>query len=224
MPPASYAVRIFTGTIRPLPGTGRSTGMFKLPLAAPIDLGPTGFAGDEQADRQVHGGPDKAVHLYPSEHFAALARRFPGAAPLLLPGSIGENLSATGLGESEACLGDVFALGGARLQICQPRSPCWKIDSRYGTEGMAAYIAETGLSGWYWRVLEGGRVAPGDTLDLLAREPGSPTLAAAAKLWRAHRPPIDELGRLAAIPGIAAAWRDKIVARQDWLRQQAGRP
>ena len=114
--------------------------MFKLPLAAPIDLGPTGFAGDEQADRQVHGGPDKAVHLYPSEHFAALARRFP-ARRLLLPGSIGETFPPPALANRRPASATFSPWAGPPPDLPAPQ-PCWKIDSRYGTEGMAAYIAE----------------------------------------------------------------------------------
>ena len=85
-------ISLFIGGIRPLPESGRPTGMYKQPANGPLELGPEGFVGDQQADRRVHGGPDKAVHLYPAAHYARLAGRFPAAASQLVIGSMGENL------------------------------------------------------------------------------------------------------------------------------------
>lgn len=220
-PPAlSFPVKIFVGTLRPLPDNARLTGMFKLPVTAPIDIGPAGFAGDQQADRRVHGGPEKAVHLYPAAHYAQLAARFPEAADQLVAGSLGENLSAE-VTEADVCIGDVFALGSARLQVCQPRNPCWKIDQRFGVDGMAAYIAETGLTGWYWRVLQTGRAAPDDLLTLAERPDDAITLGEAMALWQTQRPGPEALERIARAPGIAAGWQRKILDRAAWLRKEA---
>lgn len=217
-------VSLFIGTIAPLPESGRPTGMFKYPVGGPLHLGSEGFAGDEQADRRVHGGPDKAVHLYPAVHYGRLAQAFPEAASRLKAGSLGENISSPTLDESRVRIGDVFGLGEARLQLCQPRSPCWKIDARFGVDGMAAYIAEHHLTGWYFRVLLPGIVAPGDTLDLV--EPGDDrlSLAQAQQLWHSHRPAPLALHQLAAAPGIAAGWQRKIAERSDWLERHAGQP
>ena len=77
-------ISLFIGGIRPLPESGRHTGMYKQPVNGPLELGPEGFVGDQQADRRVHGGPDKAVHLYPAAHYARLAGRFPAAASQLV--------------------------------------------------------------------------------------------------------------------------------------------
>src|SRR5574343_1304600 len=86
--PGSMAnISLFIGGIRPLPESGRPTGMYKQPANCPLELGPEGFVGDQQADRRVHGGPDKAVHLYPARHYARLAARFPEAGALLVAGS-----------------------------------------------------------------------------------------------------------------------------------------
>lgn len=217
-----HRVTLFAGTIAPLPGSGRPTGMYKQPLAAPVALGREGFAGDEQADRRVHGGPDKALHLYPAGHYGRLAAAFPEAAASLVPGSLGENLSCATLDESSVRVGATFALGDARVQVCQPRSPCWKIDDRFACEGIAAYIAEHNLTGWYFRVLQPGTVVPGSGLKPLDPAADSPTLAEAAALWREHRPEVGSLERLAATPGIAAGWRDKIAARAVWLANNGG--
>jgi MOSC domain-containing protein YiiM len=192
--------------------------MYKTLVRDAIELGHEGFAGDHQADRRVHGGPDKAVHLYPARHYEKLAARFPEAAPSLVAGSLGENLSTEDLDERDIRIGDIWQLGAAQLQVCQPRSPCWKIDERFSSDGMAAYIDEALLTGWYWRVVRPGQIAPGDTLDVRVPASGAPTLREAMQLWRQHRPSLTELERLAQTPGIARGWQDKISKRLSYLR------
>jgi len=212
-------ISLFIGGIRPLPESGRPTGMYKQPANCPLELGPEGFVGDQQADRRVHGGPNKAVHLYPAAHYARLAERFPAAAGHLRIGSMGENMSTADLIEGDVRIGDIWRVGTARLQLCQPRNPCWKIDERFGCEGMAQFIAEQRITGWYWRVVTPGTVCPGDTLALEESPPQAYTLAEAMLLWQAHRPPLADLEKLAASPGIADNWRQKIANRIDWLRK-----
>ena len=215
---------LFIGGIAPLPQSGRPTGMFKQPVGAPLFLGPEGFAGDQQADRRVHGGPEKAVHLYPAAHYARLAEKFPEAAGKLRPGSLGENISSTTLDETRVRVGDVFQLGAAQLQLCQPRSPCWKIDDRFGVDGMAAFIAEQRLTGWYFRVVQPGEVAPDARLELVEPAPDTFNLATAMALWQEHRPALETLRQLAAAPGIANGWQRKILDRISWLEKQLGQP
>ncbi|CAI07863.1 conserved hypothetical protein [Aromatoleum aromaticum EbN1] len=211
-------VSIFIGGIRPLPESGRPTGMYKSQVSS-AEVAREGFIGDQQADRRVHGGPDKAVHFYPARHYEQLAARFPEARESLRPGGLGENLSSLELDERDIRIGDIWSLGTARLQVSQPRTPCWKIDERFSCEGMAAFIAERLLTGWYWRVLEPGRVSPGDTLDLSTPALDAPTLSEAMLLWQEHRPFLPDLERLAQTPGLAVGWRDKINQRLAWLRR-----
>lgn len=137
---------------------------------------------------------------------------------MLEVGSLGENLSTEDLDERAVRIGDIWQLGKAQLQVCQPRNPCWKIDERFSTEGMAAYIDEALLTGWYWRVLRSGYVSPGDTLDLLHPACDALTLYEAMVLWRQHRPSLAELDRLAKTPGIASGWSDKIRKRLCYLK------
>jgi MOSC domain-containing protein YiiM len=213
-------ISLFIGDIAPLPESGRLTGIYKKPVAAPLLLGREGFAGDHQVDRRVHGGPEKAVHLYPTAHYAKLAARFPDAAGQLAAGSIGENLATDELDESSVRIGDIWRLGAARLQVAQPRTPCWKIDARFGCEGMAEFIAEQRLNGWYWRVLTPGLVTPGDQLLLEKSAADNPTMAEALALLAQHRPDLTELKRLADSEGIAMHWLNKIEQRLAWLRRQ----
>ena len=212
-------IKLFIGSIRSLPESGRPTGIYKQPVSTAIAIDENGFVGDAQADRRVHGGPDKAIHLYPACHYRRLATQFPDAASQLIPGSLGENISCDDLDESSIRIGDIYHLGSARLQLCQPRNPCWKIDERFATEGMAAFIAEQRLTGWYWRVLTPGEVRPGDPLLLEEAAVGASTLADAMVLCQTHRPALAALAQLAATPGIARDWQRKLDNRLAWLRQ-----
>ncbi len=216
----TVAVRIFVGGVRPLPASGKLSGIYKLPLTGPVHLGPEGFAGDVQADRRVHGGPDKAVQVYPLKHHAALEALFPQLAGSVGPGAIGENLSCEGLDESGVRVGDVWRLGEALLQVCQPRNPCWKIDEKLDCPGVAAAIAQSRRNGWYCRVLRTGRVAPGDALQLV--EPGQAAfgLDAMLELVQRETAPLEDLHSLALAPGIALNWKRKIEQRIAWLREQ----
>lgn len=213
-------VSLFSGQVRPLPESGRPSGIYKQALTSPVFIDTNGFQDDEQADLRVHGGPEKAVHLYPTIHYTRLAAAFPEIAQTLLPGSMGENLSTPDLDESSLRIGDIWRLGTARLQLCQPRNPCWKIDEKFATEGLAAFIAKHRLTGWYWRVISPGVATPDDPL-LLEQAATAPTLAAAMALWESHRPQANELQALADLPGLAAQWRAKIITRLDWLSRNA---
>ncbi len=211
-------VKLYLGGIRPLPPENQPTGMFKREQLGPVWLGREGLAGDAQADRRVHGGPGKALHQYPVAHYAQLAAAFPAAAALLVRGSIGENLSADGWDETAVCIGDVFRLGEARIQVSQPRSPCWKIDRRYGQEGMAKFIDAAGLTGWYFRVLEEGEVEPGCAFERVDSPAPAATLLRLWTLWKAQRPDPGELEALAATPGLSPNWTAKFIERARWLR------
>ena len=145
-----------------------------------------------------------------------LAAAFPGARHLV-PGGLGENLSTRGITEGQACIGDIFALGAARLQIAQPRTPCWKIDARCGVEGVAAFVAEHGVAGWYFRVLTPGECVAGDALTHIERPAGAVSLARFNRSVAAKRPALAVLDELANAPGLAQYWVRKIRDRMDWL-------
>lgn len=214
-------VALFLGGIRPLPPENRPTGIFKRAVEQPVWLGREGLAGDAQADRRVHGGPEKALHQYPITNYAALARVFPDAAATLVPGGMGENLSVPGWDETNICVGDVFRLGDARIQVSQPRAPCWKIDGRHGVAGMTRHIDGHGLTGWYFRVIEEGAVAPGCEFALLDRPAPEASIARLWQVWRTHRPTPDELDRLLQTPGLTESWQGKLRQRMEWLRANA---
>ena len=208
---------LFAGQVAQLAGDSRSSAIVKTPVSGRCLLTAEGLTGDAQADRRVHGGGGKALHHYPAEHYALLAAAFP-AAQHLMPGGLGENISTRGLTEHDVCIGDVFRFGGARIQVSQPRTPCWKIDHRAACEGVAAFIAEHGLAGWYYRVLEAGEVAAGDWLEHLERPADAVSLDEFWRVTHTPRPSIEALSRLANASGLDAQWVGKLRQRAEWLR------
>lgn len=159
---------VLVGKARPFRGDEASA-IAKTPAAGAVVVGPLGLAGDEQADRSVHGGIDKAIHHYPADHYPHWRSRL-GDAPLLdTAGAFGENIATTGLDEHNICLGDRFRLGTALVEVSQARQPCWKLDHRFAAKGVMATVVKTRRTGWYYRVLETGEVRAGDSLALVER-------------------------------------------------------
>ncbi|MEA5125029.1 MOSC domain-containing protein [Xanthomonas floridensis] len=148
---------------------GTRSAIDKRAVPGPVRVGIHGLDGDEQGDRRVHGGPDKAIHHYPRDHYAAWRSELGAHALLENAGAFGENLSTVGLTEADICLGDRFALGTAVVEVSQVRQPCWKLSDRFGVRDMARRVQDTGRTGWYYRVLQSGIVAAGDILALQAR-------------------------------------------------------
>lgn len=210
---------VYAGRVQAMPGDGRPTAIFKTPVDGAVRIDSEGLVGDAQADRRVHGGPDKAIHHFPQEHFARFADEFDAQAAQFVPGCMGENVSTRGCTEADVCIGDVFALGGARVQLSQPRSPCWKINARHGVDGLAEMIDFQGIAGWYYRVLAPGRLRVGDAIELIERDAGAISLREYWRLKQALRPDLGRVARLIATPGLAAAQRARWQQRLDWLRK-----
>lgn len=215
--PSFAILSLYVGRAQVLPNDSRSSAIFKQRMQGPLRVTRTGLEGDEQADRRVHGGPEKALHQYPLAHYERLREQFEDLAPQFIAGAMGENLTTAGLDDTLICLGDVYALGTARVQLSQPRSPCWKIDARFGQEGIAQFVERQALAGWYYRVIDEGVVQVGDQLRLLDRDPQALSLRAFNDLSRAHRPHVVDLLRAAQQPGLAANCADKLRARARWL-------
>lgn len=214
-------IAFFAGSVRPMPDDGRPTGIFKHPVEGPVQIGMEGLAGDAQADRRVHGGPEKAVHHFPLENHRRLAMQFPEQASGFVAGGLGENISTEGLTEENVCIGDVYEVGSVRLQVSQPRAPCWKIDARHGREGITRYIAEQGIAGWYYRVLQTGSAQAGNRLRLVERNADPIRLRDWWIFSHTPRVPLETLQRVADTPGLTPAYRSKMLQRIDWLRRNA---
>ncbi|WP_194722497.1 MOSC domain-containing protein [Noviherbaspirillum malthae] len=148
-----------------------ATGIHKQAVEGRVAVGKLGLAGDEQADLTVHGGLNKAVYAYPSEHYAFWAKQRAAALKRdepLAPGTMGENLTLQGLLESDVWIGDRLRIGSTLLQVTEPRHPCYKFNAKMGFGHAAKMMLQSGYSGFYLRVLETGEIAAGDAVELIA--------------------------------------------------------
>lgn len=157
------------GPVAPLGPKSVPSAFVKSPVMGPVQVEPLGLVGDSQADLTVHGGPDKAVYAYAAAHYPRWAADFPDHAHQFIAGSVGENLTIDGMAEDRLCVGDVHAIGSARLQVCQPRQPCFKFALRFGNDRLPNAMLRNGRSGWYYRVLQPGLITAGDSVTLVDR-------------------------------------------------------
>ncbi len=185
------------------------TAGLKMPVASAM-LRLTNFDGDEQADLKNHGGPDKAVCVYSFDHYSFWEATLGGK---LEPGAFSENLTIAGLHESEVCLGDTFRVGGALVQISQPRQPCSKLAGKHGSKDLPDIVHETRFSGFYLRVLEEGVVTTGDPFELVSRHPAGVTVEFANQVMYRQRDGIESLQRVLAVAELSAAWRESLSKR-----------
>jgi len=173
-------------------------------------LSSVNLEGDEQADLRVHGGPDKAVYAYPSEHLPAwrkeLGQALDGPAPF------GENLSTAGVTEAQVTVGERWAWGDAVLEVSQPRWPCHKLIRYRGTVVAAELLCDSGRSGWYLRVIEEGRVPVDGPIDVLARPDGPSVLDCFRARTDLHNGDPGRAEQVAATPALAAQWRAHLEA------------
>lgn len=159
---------LLTGVIAPL-DEKRKSAIAKRPVDGPVRLSFAGLEGDFQADKYHHGGADKAVHLYPFDHYARWRGDMPDHPRLATPGGFGENFSTTGLLEDQVCIGDRFRIGTALIEVSQGRKPC-SIQGRFlNWPKLPELMVKERRSGWYARVIEEGVVAAGDMLTLVDR-------------------------------------------------------
>ena len=218
---------LLAGKARPYTRPGSMSAIDKQPLAGTVRIGELGIAGDEQGDTRVHGGPDKAVHHYPFEHYATWRAELGELPVLTSPGAFGENISTRGLTEAGVCLGDRFELGTAVLEISQGRQPCWKLNDRFGVSDMARRVQATGRTGWYYRVLQPGEASAGDTLRLVARPHPDWPLARLMRLLADRVLDPAQLGAALELP-LVSSWRKLVERRlassqvEDWARRIDG--
>jgi MOSC domain-containing protein YiiM len=187
------------------------TGIFKAPVAGPVRLGRLNLDGDRQADLRVHGGIDKAVYAYPSEHYGFWQTEL--ARSDLSWGAFGENLTVEGLLEDVIRVGDVFTIGNAELEVSQPRLPCFKLGIRFGDPDMLRRFLESGRLGFYLRVRGVGIIPAGDVITPLARDSDAPTIAELGRLRTKERDDVRLLERAVRALALAESWRLDFSAR-----------
>lgn len=185
------------------------SGIRKRPVTSErVVIGSTNLGGDAQADLRVHGGPDKAVYAYPSEHAPWWTEQLRPATPFG-PGSFGENLTTAGALETHVCIGDQWRWGSAVLQVCQPRYPCFKLVMATGQSDMVTRFLEAGRSGWYLRVLTTGEATTHDDIEVVDHDNAGVTIFEAS---RAVLPGADPalVARVQLATALAASWRSML--------------
>ena len=182
------------------------TGIFKQPVAHRVAVSRLNLDGDRQADLQVHGGPDKAVYAYPSDHYGFWRDQLPD---LQLPyGMFGENLTVAGLREDQVHIGDRFAVGSAELQVTQPRLPCYKLGIRFGRADMVKRFLNSRRTGFYFRVTREGEIGAGDPVARTFRDPGGVSVAEITRLYAFDRDDRELLARILASEALPQDWHD----------------
>lgn len=203
------AVRVGRAVERVWNGRRFVTGATKHVVAGPVHVGRLGLEGDEQGNRAVHGGPDKAVLLYSAEHYP----RWRDDGFDVPDGGFFENLTVAGIDETDVRLGDTWRLGTATVQATQPRRPCRTLDDRWGRPRLAQEVQQTGRCGVYMRVLIEGEVEAGAEVVLLDRRPGAVTAAEANRIMNLDRDDVAGIRRMLAAPELPTSWREKLERR-----------
>ncbi|HEY5075742.1 MAG TPA: MOSC domain-containing protein [Pyrinomonadaceae bacterium] len=183
-----------------------STGIYKVPVAGRVILRTLNLDGDRQADLTVHGGPSKAVYVYPSEHYSYWRDELPGTE---LPwGMFGENFTTEGLNEATVNIGDRFRVGSAEVMITEPRLPCYKLGIKFGRADIIKRFLKSGRTGFYLSVQSEGEVGAGDELELIGRDENNVTVADITRLYTEDRDDGETMRRAIALAALPESWRN----------------
>ena len=196
-----------------------STGIFKEPVAGRVRLRTLNLYGDRQADLSVHGGPEKAVYVYPSEHYEFWKRELPD---MELPwGMFGENFTTTGLLETDTNIGDRFRVGSAEVVVTQPRMPCYKLGIRFGRKDIIRRFLASERSGFYLSVAKEGEVAAGDEFELIMNHANGVRVVDVTRLYSSDKRNVDLLRRAIATDALPESWRSFFQHHLEKLTDQA---
>lgn len=182
------------------------TGAFKEETKEAVFLSKNGLVGDECQDKKNHGGPEKALFAYAVSHYEKW--RVELATDDIGPGGNGENIAVLHMDEESVCIGDIYELGEATIQVSQPRRPCWKLARRHGDIELAKKIEDSGRTGWYFRVLREGKIKKDDEFKLLERPAPDWTIAQMNEVLYHNR---DNIGLLENL-------RDQEFAPDSWVK------
>ncbi|PFQ08723.1 MOSC domain-containing protein [Bacillus cereus] len=186
------------------------TGINKKQVKEPVYLSFVKFNGDGQADLVHHGGVDKAVCVYTGDHYPYWEKELNQD---LVYGAFGENITVSGMSEEDVCIGDMFELGQAIVQVTQPRQPCFKLAKKYNIPKLPLYFQETGYTGFYFRVLKEGWVSSVDTLKRLQSDPKGVSVAFANRIMHKEKQNIEGVKRILEVNALSNSWRKSFEKR-----------
>jgi len=201
-------ISINVGRPREIEWRGKTvrTSIFKDPVTGPVRVHKLNLAGDEQADLSVHGGVDKAVYAYPSEHYAYWRDELPG---IEFPwGAFGENLTTEGMIEGSLRIGDRVSIGSGEFLVTQPRLPCFKLAVRFGRSDMVKRFQRSARTGFYLAVVREGSISSGDPIQVISEAQPGVTVAEIARLYTADDAEQDLLRRASEVAALPDSWRE----------------
>lgn len=217
---------VLIGDIAPLGTLGKRSAIHKTPALERLRVHETGVDGDQQAEHKHHGGPEKALHHYSFDHYAAWRDEWPreaaaGMSRFDAPGAFGENLSTRGIGEEDVCVGDVFRIGTVIVQVSQPRQPCWKLNIHFSRDDMSRRVQDSRRTGWYYRVLEPGEIGAGDVVERIARPHPQWSVARLLRVFYVDRDDRNALEEMAALDALTPSWRKTAAKRLETGRVES---
>ena len=192
--------------------SGRSrvlTSIFKLPVDGRVAVVGNNLAGDQQSDLSVHGGPDKAIYAYPSEHYGFWRDQLPDRQ--LTWGVFGENLTTEGLSEEMLHVGDHLRIGSVELVVTQPRLPCFKLGIRFDRADMVKRFLASRRSGFYFAVVNEGELGTGDAIEILSSDPDAVTIRELIGMYVSEPTTVDRLLVAAGNPALPGWWRETLL-------------
>src|SRR5262249_40666000 len=182
------------------------TSIFKTAVTGRVRVAQLNLEGDQQSDLSVHGGIDKAVYAYPSEHYPFWRQELVDTE---LPwGVFGENFTTEGLLEETTRIGDRFRIGSAEFLVTQPRMPCFKLGIRFNRPDMVKRFLESGRTGFYFAVVKEGEISAGDSIEMLRRGEYGVTIGGVVNLYGRDATNQDFLRRVSEVPSLPKNWRD----------------
>ena len=195
-----------------------NTGIFKKPVDGPVMMRQLDLDGDRQADLSVHGGPNKAVYAYASEHYEFWKKELP---EMDLPwGQFGENLTTEGLNENDTHIGDVLRVGQAAVQVTQPRVPCFKLAAKFQRDDILKRVLQSGRSGFYFAVIEEGLVAAGDAIERIQEDANSIAVSDINKLYY-HGMDVPLMRRVIQLNALPIDWREHFAEKLATLERHS---
>ncbi|NAW58571.1 MULTISPECIES: MOSC domain-containing protein [unclassified Vibrio] len=205
-----YLTGVYRGQVKQ--SYGMTTAMDKQPVSEEVFLTTTGIEGDECAETRFHGGSERALHQYPSEHYAYWQSKYKTDDQWRAPG-MGENLSSEGMTEKTVYIGDRYRWGGAIIEVSQPRSPCYKLSKRWGVEQFSVDMQAVSRCGWLYRVIQPGRVSVNAPLELIERPENAMSIRQVCELYFGDPLNPQGLEKLLAQSALSHSWKEKILSR-----------
>lgn len=210
---------LYAGKPQPLGPRKALTAIVKVPVKQ-LTVSKNDTKEDQQANLKLHGGPEKVLHQFAISSYDVITNAFPALNGIAIPGSIGENLSVSGMNDQTVCIGDVYQIGSVTVEVSAPRAPCSKISQRFGIKSLDRFVGNQGITGWYYRIKQPGNIISGDSVSRVFRH--SHTVSVGDLMQAVYNPQYyANAGSLIDLDVLDQEWHDKCV--KAWQKYQASR-